>query len=345
MVIIGIDVHRNLSQIAAVCRETGEVILELKVPTEPQTIRDIVEGIKGSKVVVFEEGPSSALLYDALKDVADEVISCDPSHNALIARSEDANDEKDALRLITLASANSLKAVHVPAEPFRTLRSLTNHDFNLMRTATQQMNRIKALCRRNGIAYHGKGIYRKAGRGQLLNNLKNKSLAFQAESMYRHLDLARIERVKTKREISRIAGTIPSVKRLRTIPGLGPYTSAVLAAWIEDPGRFKSRSALSSYGGLGIGQSVTAWKQVGRARASKRGQKRLKYALFIAARAAVSGNNAISRNYFAHIENGWSDRKAIRETARKILLTACMLWKKGGVYNDKKVIPVKAAGK
>ena len=207
------------------------------------------------------------------------------------------------------------------------------------------MNRIKALCRRNGIAYHGKGIYRKAGRGRLLNGLKNKSLIFQAESMYRHLDLARVERVKAKREIGRIAGTIPAVKRIRTIPGLGPYTSAVLAAWIEDPGRFKSRSALSSYGGLGIGQSVTAWKQVGRARASNRGQKRLKFVLFITAWAAVSGDNALSRNYFAHLKNGWSKKKAIRETARKILFTACMLWQKGGVYNDKKVISVQAAVK
>ena len=99
---IALDVHTGQSQMDVVS-EDGEVLLERQVATEPAELRRAVEAISGPKRVVFEEGPLSAMIRDALDGVAEEIVSCDPTRNALIARAEDSNDERDAHRLATLS--------------------------------------------------------------------------------------------------------------------------------------------------------------------------------------------------------------------------------------------------
>ena len=120
------------------------------------------------------------------------------------------------------------------------------------------------------------------------------------------------------------------------MPGLGPRTALAVAAWIADPRRFKSRSGLSSYAGLGLRQDYSNWKPTNRARASKRpqvrtfsgadrpgGNRELKRALFIAAKAAINGSSSLRSRYDARIAAGWEGRKAIRDIARTILFAAC----------------------
>ena len=130
MKIVSLDVHSEASQLVAVSEE-GEIFLEMKVATDMALLRQIIRGIPGRKRVVFEEGPLSGRLTDALRDVADDVVSCDPSQNALIALAENGNDERDARGLVLLARTNALRPVFVPPEPYRTLRSLLGHDRNL----------------------------------------------------------------------------------------------------------------------------------------------------------------------------------------------------------------------
>ena len=167
--------------------------------------------------------------------------------------------------------------------------------------------------------------------------MPNASVRWQMRSLYRRLDATRLERVRAHRMVTKHAKKIPVVKRLRKVPGLGPRTAPILVAWIVDPGRFDNDSGLSAYSGRGLINSITNWKATRRARASKRGNRELKRALFISARGALMGTSAFRRRYDARIAAGWEDRKAIRDIARTILFTACAIWKKGTEYDDAKV--------
>lgn len=168
---------------------------------------------------------------------------------------------------------------------------------------------------------------------------------WQIESLYRRLDALRVERVGSHRVLGRQVRKIPVAQRLRSIPGVGPVVASVLVAWLVDPRRFKSRSALASYAGLGLGQGITNWQPIGRARASRRGQRAVKRVLFIAARVAISRKNALARRYERRRTAGWEDRKAIRDIARCMLFIACALWIKGGSYKDELVsVPQAASG-
>jgi transposase len=334
---IALDVHKDWTQLTAASDQTREILLELKVRTSQEELRRVVSGIPGPKRVVFEEGPLSGLIRDALKGTAEEIISCDPTRNALIARSEDSNDENDSRRLITLSRAGAIHAVYVPEEPYRTLRSIVVYDDNLARNVTRVKNQIKALCRRCGVRYQGVGIYSRGGRKPIIESLSSWALKWQAESLYRRLDSLCGERVRAHRILVKFIRRIPRAKQLESIPGIKTKLSGVITSWIVDASRFGSRNAVSSYAGLGIAQGWTNWQPAGRAYASRRGQRALKRALFIAARAAVTGKNAFARRYEARLLSGWEDRKAIRDIARQILFAAYALLKRGGLYKDERI--------
>lgn len=336
MFTVTLDAHAETSQMAVVTEDGGGVY-ETKVETTPEELRRAVEGVPGPRRVIFEEGPLSAMIHDALKDIADEVISCDPTRNALIATAEDSNDERDARRLAVLHRAGAIHRVHVPEEPYRTLRGLVHYDYTLAQGVTRSKNQLKALCRRHGIRCKGTRVYRSAGRGEVLKLAPNAFVRWQLESLYRQIDQLRREKLRAGRLIARHAKKLRVITRLKKIPGLARLTAPTLVAWITDPGRFKSRSALSSYAGLGLKEDVSNWKTVKRAHASKRGQRELKRALFLAARGALRGHSALRRRYDARLASGWEDRKAIRDVARTILFIACAIWKNGTEYDDAKV--------
>ena len=337
MKIIGLDVHRDWTQLAVIAEDGGEVLLEMKVETKVEHLRRAIEGIRGRKKVVFEEGNMSGMIYDAIKDIADEVVSSDSTRNALICRSEDSNDERDAKRLARLMRLGEIKKVYVAPEGYRVLRSLVHYDYMIAGEIIALKNQIKGLCRRCGIKYRGIRAFNSRFREEVLSRISDDGFRYQLRSLYTRLEGMRRERINLQKMIRRKSRGMEETEKIKKIPGIGNKLAPVICAWIVDPGRFKSRKAVSSYAGLGIGQGYTNWLPVGHARASKRGNRELKRALFLAARCAVRGDNALARRYAARIESGWPDRKAIRDIARSILYIVIGIWKVKGGYKEKRV--------
>jgi len=336
MKIVALDVHTKRTQMT-VALETGEIVTERIVETKEDVLRRELGNIPGPKRVVLENSGWAARIADALREVAEEVVVCDPTRNALIANAEDSDDRRDAERLTVLARNNSLHAIYVPAEPYRTLRSLVNYESRLTDMSIGLMLRVKGFCRRHGVQYQGKAIYWRKGKEAAIAQFPEGGARFQIASLYRLLDGARQERLALRRELSKLSRQIPVIERLQTVPGVGPVVARTLAAWIVEPERFKSRSALSAYAGLGLKRNVSNWKP-GREHASVRGQRAVKHVLFLAARATIRwGNNAFALRYQARRSAGWEDRKAIRDIARKILFAACQVWKTKQEYDDGRI--------
>jgi transposase len=337
MITIALDVHTGKTQMV-VANALGDIVQEKIIRTTRADLRREVGAIQGVKEVIFENGSQSALVYDALQDVADVVVSCDPTQNALIAKAEDSCDLRDAQRLITLRRAGALKPVYVPAEPHRSLRSLVSYELKLTVLTTEYKNRIKALCRSQGVSCRGQNVYSVDRRSEILEKVTTPAARIHLRSPYRLLDSASDELLAIRREMRALTKSVSVIKRLRSIPGIGPVTSRVLYAWIVDPTRFRDRSALNAYAGLGLRQDISNWSANTRAHASRRGQRQIKRVLYLAARTAVwRGGNAFARRYKARCDGGWQDRKAIRDVARTMLFVARTLWIHGGEYDDDRV--------
>lgn len=336
MKVVSLDVHKDASQMV-VSDGNGNVLKEMRVPTSRTQLRRAVCAVEGEKHVIFEEGPLSVLVFDALEDVAEKVVSSDPAYNALIARDEDSDDERDARNLAKLYEIQAVREVYVPREPYVSLRSVLSHRRTVRQMATATKNRIKALARRNGLGTEGKRLYESGQRESFLTQIPTGAMRWQMQSLWRMLDGLEVELTKSKRQLAKITKRLPVVERLQSIPGVGPITSATIVARVVNPGRFKSRKALSAYAGLGLGQGVTNWQPLGPARASRRGNRELKRVLFLAAGAAARTRTALGERYRVRQRQGWSEPRAKRDLARKILYISSALWKKGTEYQDRLV--------
>lgn len=336
MKVVSLDLHAEASQVC-VMDENGKVVMEMPVPTEARRLRDVVSAVSGPKCVVFEEGPLSSLVTRALEDVADRVVSCDPAHNALIARDESSNDERDARHLAKLYRLEAVREVYVPGEPYLSLRSLLVHRLNTVRLGTRVKNRIKALARGCGIRTQGRYLYRKKTRARALEGIDSPQMCWQMQSLWRLLDEIEGEVAGAMKKIREMTSHFPAAENLQTVPGIGPVVCADLLAWIAEPERFDSRGAVNSYAGLGLGQGVTSWQPVGPARASRRGNRHLKRALFLAANSAANTPTALGDRYRIRLRQGWDRKKALRDLARKILHISMVIMTKGATYDDSKV--------
>ena len=94
---IGMDVHKESISIA-VRNFVGKVAMECVIETKASMIVQFIDGLRGDLQVTFEEGTSSAWLYDLLKPRVTKVVVCDPRKNKSM-REGNQNDKIDARRL------------------------------------------------------------------------------------------------------------------------------------------------------------------------------------------------------------------------------------------------------
>jgi transposase len=152
-----------------------------------------------------------------------------------------------------------------------------------------------------------------------------------------------------KEQIAQVEGTIFTICRsyeeyedLLTIPGFGPYVSAVVLAAIGDPHRFNNASQVIKMAGLDLNahrsgnKSDTAVPVI-----SKKGKADLRYALYQAALVA-SSLTAHFRAYYHRLLEGRQKEKGIRtkmrvKLATKLLVIAWTLMKKKEPFNPEYV--------
>src|SRR5260370_30586683 len=94
---IGLDVHRDTISAAVLNRE-GQLIMQSVVPTRAPAILDLLDGIRGTLHVTFEEGIHSAWLYDLLQRRVARVLGCAPRKTRLL-ESGNKSDLIDARKL------------------------------------------------------------------------------------------------------------------------------------------------------------------------------------------------------------------------------------------------------
>ena len=77
------DVHQATISVA-VLDSAAKLVVEAILETKAETILQLLDGLRGSLHVTFEEGTSAAWLHDLRKPQVTQVAVCDPRKNALI---------------------------------------------------------------------------------------------------------------------------------------------------------------------------------------------------------------------------------------------------------------------
>jgi transposase len=142
--------------------------------------------------------------------------------------------------------------VHVPSLEVRTWRELINCRSQVIAKRTRAKNAVRALLRGAGVVPPKQpGLWTKKG----LAWLRQLELPTTSQQLRRDLLLEEIETLirqvrRIEQQLNRQAEQTSAVAQLRSIPGVGIRTAEAVAAFVDDPHRFRNAKAVGRYFGL-----------------------------------------------------------------------------------------------
>jgi transposase len=126
----------------------------------------------------------------------------------------------------------------------------------------------------------------------------------------------------------------PATQLLRSIPGVGPRTAEVVAAYVDRPQRFKNGRQVSAYAGL-VPRQYQSGLTDRRGRITRRGPRLLRKMLVEAAWVMLRYNDW-ARRIVERISKGQRTRKrqALVALARKLLVRCWAILRNGVPWRE-----------
>lgn len=250
MFYVGLDIHTKHISICALS-ETGQVAHRSRVRRIEEMVQ-ILKDLPDRFEVCYEASCGYGHFHDLLRPLAARVLVAHPGQLRLIFRSKNKNDRNDAERLAKLLYLGETPTVHVPSLEVRTWRELINCRSQVIAKRTRAKNAVRALLRGAGIVPPKQpGLWTKKG----LAWLRQLELPTTSQQLRRDLLLEEIETLirqvrRIEQQLNRQAEQTSAVAQLRSIPGVGIRTAEAVAAFVDDPHRFRNAKAVGRYFGL-----------------------------------------------------------------------------------------------
>jgi transposase len=319
MVYVGIDLHRNRSQIA-VLDEKGAQLLSRRIVNDPDAFLELLASFGGEAKIALEATYGWEWLVDLLETAGHELHLAHPLRTKAIAAARVRTDAVDARTLAHLLRTDLLPEAHIAPRELRDLRDLLRHRIALTRIRSSLKQRVGAVLAKNGIARPYRNLFGPGG-SRFLAELELR------EGPRRRLDslLALIadfdrEIETTTKEIEQRAKADDYVEVLCQIRGVGRYIAMLVIAEVGDITRFPSARHRCPWAGL----TPTVRSSDGKARLghiSGQGSPALRWALVEAAQHAPTGGGPL-RAAYERIAKRRGKQVAKVAVARKIL-TLC----------------------
>ncbi len=328
---IGADVHSNNIELGV--ERQGRIIQRHSLPTSIQAIREVLDRIAGPKHLTFEEGPLAGWLYRNLKDHVDTLVVCDPRRNRLVACDGDKDDRIDAAKLARLLRGGFLRAVYHSDDLERlSLKRWVALYHDRVQAATRSINKLRACARLYGERIPRATLQDVGARRTWLATL-DRDLADQLRLLWRSYDSHRTDVRIAKRQMLRRARRFAVVGHWSALPGIGPIRSATLFAYLDTPWRFKKKTHLWKYCGVGLQRTGSGKDRRGRDRPARLElfwmvNRRLKDVVMGMTLSAIRSRDNVFRDaYEERIRHGALASNARHAAARKMLTVMWGMWK------------------
>lgn len=341
---LAFDVHRA-TVVASLRDASGRVVMRATVATEGKQIVALVKSAGPRVHVAFEEGTQAQWLHDLLIDHAERVVVCNVRGDS---ECENKSDRIDADELSERLRVGRLKSVYHGTPEVLTLKELVRSYSSLVSDTTRVMLRLKAIFRARAIPTPGVSVYRASKRKQWLGKLEG-GARVRAAALLSQLDVLLELRPRAKTAMIAAARRLAGWKILRAIPFLGPVRVAQILAIMRTPYRFRSKRNLWPYAGLAVVTRSSADQEFkdGKLRRRKRapltrGLNRnhnpiLKTVFKGAATSAIAKPGPLRELYQATLARGVKEELAKVTLARKIAAVVLRLWKRGELWDPKKL--------
>lgn len=287
-VVLGVDVSKARLDVGVL--PSGEAWSAGQSLEEVHALADRIAALEPVLVVLEATGGLELPLVHALIGRGVPVHRCEPKRARYFARSLGLlakTDRIDAFALARFGATGELSAQSFAAEGTRQLDALTTRRRQLVDAITAETNRLQATTDPSARA-----------------------------SIQRHLDWLRKELKALDAEIETCqescADTRAKVERLRSVPGVGAVTAAVLVSALPELGTLNRWQAASLTGTAPLNDD--SGKHHGRRR-TWGGRKDVRCALYMAALVGSRHNPQLHALYTRMLADG---------KAKKVALTACM---------------------
>jgi transposase len=335
MLYVGLDIHIKHISIC-VLSEAGQVTHRTRVRSIEEMLQ-ILRGLPDRFEVCYEASCGYGHFHDLLQPLAARVLVAHPGQLRLIFRSKNKNDRNDAERLAKLLYLGETPTVHVPSLEVRAWRELINCRSQVIAKRTRAKNAVRALLRGAGVAPpKHPGLWTKQG----LAWLRRLALPTFSQQLRRDLLLEEIDTLirqvrRIEKQLNRQAQQTSAVAQLRSIPGVGIRTAEAVAAFVDDPHRFRHAKAVGSYFGLVPCQDQSGDKnRLGHI--TREGAPVVRQLVAEAAWQALRRSPTV-RAYFQRAQRGDPQRKkiALVATAHYLVRVMWALLKRGTIWEEK----------
>jgi len=310
VVFVGLDVHKRVVQ-ACVVDGAGVVVREARLHGSERILLAFLKTV-GECKVALEATSGFELYYDALVSNGFSVSVANPFKVRLIAQNRFKTDRADALALAQLLRTGFLPTSYVPCGEVKELRRLVRERIHLVGLRARTKNRVRYLLQ----------AYKQETKFDPFTKKGMKELtAMPLPSMQRCVrlyDSLSAEIVDVEKELEgHESQHARELELLKSIPGIGRFTSLVIIAEVDDITRFPSAKKLCAYAGLvpSVRQSANTIKTGG---ITHQGSKDMRWMLVEVAHGAVR-RDVFLKQFFTRIKARRGYKRAIVAVARKLL--------------------------
>ncbi len=242
---IGIDLHKRSQTWVVLGEANNAKLLSRTYLVTPDAIDRAVSDVKkfGDKLIALVEPVCGWIwVVKRLRELDMEVQISNPRKIRMIAESLQKTDENDAFILARLLKTGEVALSNECDPETRKHRSLCRQRCFLVNTRASFKTRLESIVTRDG---NHTFLARAKNRTQMVET--NSEVTIHQEAIT-SLDIIL---KKVEEEIKHSTHVLsPQIKRLMTIPGVGPITASTVCAEVGDFKNFKKPEQLASFAGL-----------------------------------------------------------------------------------------------
>jgi len=229
----------------------------LTTSTQREQIAAIFKDAKADLVVMEACGPSG-WINDLAQEHGLKTLVCSTNEEAWRwANVKRKTDKDDALKLARMAAMGELKGVHTPTLRHREFRSLVKYRKTLDGRINKTKNAIRAWFVNHGIEIATGEKAWHTGR-ERINSFRKPLADCGPDELWKgelDIELTILDSLTEQlngvvKKLEAIGKNDERVRRIQTIPGVGPRTAEILVACLDDPHRFENGRQVSAYFGL-----------------------------------------------------------------------------------------------
>jgi transposase len=331
---VGLDVPLEETSVC-VLAQSGEVVFEGSVPSRPAAIAKLLQRhAPNASRIAFETGSLSNWLWHELRALGFPVCCLDARHaKAALSMRMNKSDRNDARGLAEIVRMGWYREARVKTMESRQVHALLTARAKLVDLRRDIENQMRGLLKSLGIILGKAGPKTIAGKiGAVLREALHLRPLIEPLLAAHAALVSQVLRYDD--QLAELAKSNQTVRRLMTVPGVGPITALAFVSTVDDPRRFKRASDVGAYLGL-TPRRYQSGELDRTGRISKRGDRLTRYYLFEAANVLlkVVRRGSPLKSWGLKLAKRIGPKKAKVALARKLAVILHCMWTDGTEFN------------